>query len=124
MDLDTATTGILDAREKLGNLLASNHPDPMQIGDQMNRMALYLTYVGDHLGELEEERETLKGQEFMKCLKEGKSANQADMLSRAEVAHLTGQIAKVKYLHKDGWEYTSRAQSKLRQYEQQARNSQ
>ena len=60
----------------------------------------------------------------MKCLAEGKSANQADMLSRAEVAILTGQIAKIKYLHKDGWEYTSRAQSKLRQYEQQAQNRQ
>lgn len=124
MDLDTATAGILDARKKLGKLLSSEQPDPNGVGDQMNRMALYLTYVGDHLGELEEEREKRKAAEFMRCLAEGKSANQADMLSRAEVAELTGQIAKIKYLHKDGWEYTSRAQSKLRQYEQQAQNRQ
>jgi hypothetical protein len=122
MDIETATRGILDARERLGKLLASNHPDPQQIGDQMNRMALYLTYVGDHLGQLEEQRETNKAREFMRFLKEGKSANQADTLSRTAVAFLTGQIARVKYLHKDGWEYTSRAQSKLRQYENQSRN--
>ena len=60
MDLDTATAGILDARKKLGKLLSHSQPDPNGVGDQMNRMALYLTYVGDHLGELEEEREKRK----------------------------------------------------------------
>lgn len=122
MELNTAIAGILDTRAKLGKLLTQTHPDPSGVGDQMNRMALYLTYIGDHLGELEERREKTKGAEFMKCLAEGKSANQADMLSRASVADLTGQIAKVKYLHSDGWNYTSRAQSKLRQYERQQSN--
>lgn len=117
MDVGKATRGILDAREKAGQILAKAELNPLELSEQMDRMSLYNTYIGDELGKIAEQRETAKARAYLKYLEEGKSATAADNLARAEVAELTGQEKKLELLHDDVWQYTSRIQSRLRRWE-------
>lgn len=117
MDILTATKGIISVRKRI----ATSWNNPIELSDLGNKMANYNAYLGDHLGELEEERETKKGSAYLRCLKGGMSATASDNHSRAEVAELTGQIAKFRLMHSDANTQISMIQSRLKVLENKLR---
>lgn len=119
MDIETATRGVLDARRKAGEILSRKRLDPVALAEQMDRMSLYNTYVGDELGRVSDERENKRAHHYLNGLKQGMSATAAENHARALVAELTGTEKKLKLLHSDVWEYASKIQSRLRGWEQE-----
>jgi hypothetical protein len=77
--------------------------------------------LGDHLGELEEFRETTKGVRYLDFIKQGFSSTAADNQSRAEVAEVTGQVKRLKLMHSDASGQVSMIQSRLRVLEAERR---
>ena len=118
MDLQTAVKGIASVRERI----VDSWELPNPLSDAANKMALYNAYLGDHLGQLEYDREVTKGEKYNQYLNTGMSATGADTRSRADVAELTGKIKKFNLMHSDAANQISIIQSRLRVLESNRRN--
>ena len=118
MDLQTVIEGILAIRKKIEGSWAN----PNALSDLGHRLAHYNSYLGDHLGDYEHDREIRKGTSYLDYLKQGVSDTGADNRSRAEVAELTGNIKKLKLMHDDADKQISMIQSRLRVLEANRRN--
>ena len=119
MELDTAIKGIISVRERI----ASSWDNPVELSDLGNKMATYNAHLGDHLGQLEEEREVNKGKAYLQCLKNGMSATASDNHSRAQTSETYGQIKRLKLMHSDADTQVSMIQSRLKVLENQLRGS-
>lgn len=119
MELDVTIKGIISVR----NRIAEAWDNPNDLSDLGNKMALYNAYLGDHLGEVEADRENAKAQAYMNYIKGGMPTTQADNLSRAEVSELTGQARKLGLMHKDAHRQISMIQSRLKVLENQIRSN-
>lgn len=112
MDLEVATKGMMDAREALRSTRGVT--DPFYISEQMQRLTQYTGAVEETLAEKEEELEVLEMNKFIHYTKtEGKSVNQAEILSKQEVGELKGEIAKLKRYVNSSWQIIGVAQSRF-----------
>lgn len=109
MELDKAVEGIMSVRKRIEQAWGN----PVELSDLGNKLAAYNSYVGDHLGEIKEEREVRKAHEYLELIRT-ESATAANNLSRARVATLTGKIKKLELLHSDTSNQVSMLQSRLR----------
>lgn len=117
MDIDTAVKGIISVRERI----TKSWEDPVALSDLGNKMTSYAANLGDHLGKLEEERETTRATKYLQYIKSGASATASENRARAEVAELTGKVRKLKLMHSDAHAQVSIIQSRLRVIENQIR---
>ena len=117
MELDVAVKGIISVRKRI----TKEWGNPVNLSDLANKLANYNAYLGDHLGELEEERESKRGKQYMHYLKQGLSATAAENNSRAETAELHGQILKLRLMHRDAETQISMIQSRLKVLENKLR---
>lgn len=111
MDLQQAVTLMLDARAKLRT--RDGIESPSYISREMMRLAQATGAVEEHLAELEEKIEIDEMNIFNGWLADGKSTNQAEMLSKQEVGALKGQIAKLKRYVNSSWAIIGTAQSRF-----------
>lgn len=118
MELDKAVKGVLSVRKRI----ETSWDNPSALSDLGNRMATYLAYLGDHIGELEEVRENSKASIYLDYVNKGESATSADNMSRAEVAEQTGQLKKLRLMHSDAHAQVSMIQSRLRVLESERRS--
>jgi len=118
MELEKAVDGILSVRKRMEQCWGN----PTELSDLGNKMATYQAYLGDHLGQLKEEREVKKAHEYLELIKT-ESATGADNLSRARVATITGQIKRLELLHSDTSNQVSMLQSRLRVLADERRNT-
>lgn len=118
MDLDKAVEGYFDTRKRL----ESNWANPRLLSDIMLKMSTYLSYIGDHLGDLKEEYEHKRAKSFMGHLGNNKSASAAENLARVDTAEIRGKAAKLELTLKNGQNLVSIGQSRLRVLENEARN--
>ena len=124
MDIELATKGILDSRQKVGAMLKAKVLDPDGLSLEMGRMNIYAAYVSDELGKIAAEREETKAALYLDLLKSGKSATGADNYSRAEVAHLTSQERILELLYQSTNNTVGVIQSRLKAYVNEARSQQ
>lgn len=117
MDINTATKGYIDTRKRL----EKNFNSPNYISDTLFRMGVYLSHIGDHLGDLKAEYEQERAKAFMAHL-ETKSASAAENLARVDTSEIRGQVAKLELTLKNGQNLVSIGQSRLRVLENEARN--
>jgi hypothetical protein len=118
MDIDTAINGYLDTRRRL----EKSFSNPNLISDTLFKMGIYLSHIGDHLGELKHSYETNRAQAYVTYLNQGKSATNAENLARTDTAEIRGQINKLELTLKNGQNLVSIGQSRLRVLESEARN--
>lgn len=111
MDLQVATKGMLDAREKLRS--RDGVVNPTFISEQMQRLAQFTGAVEEHLAELEEQIEVNEMQHFNDWRTDGKSVNQAETLAKQEVSNIKGNIAKLKRYVNSSWAIIGVAQSRF-----------
>jgi hypothetical protein len=109
MPIDTAVLGYFKKRKELE--LAWN--DANELGDIMLKMATYLSYIGDEIGNQKEQYEAERAKKYLEHIKK-ESASKAENLARSELASLRGSIAKLEITHKNGWSLVSIGQSRLR----------
>lgn len=119
MNLEEATKGMMDAREKLRSKRGVIEPD--FISENMMRLAVYTSAVEEHLAQLEEEIELQLMNKFMKYTfgEDKKSVNQAETLARFETGGTKGQIAKLKRYVNSSWQLVSTAQSRWNHLQKQ-----
>lgn len=117
MELDKAITGYFDTRKRL----ESSWSNPRLLSDIMLKMSTYLSYIGDHLGDLKAEYEQERAKAFMAHL-ETKSASAAENLARVDTSEIRGQVAKLELTLKNGQNLVSIGQSRLRVLENEMRN--
>jgi hypothetical protein len=111
MDLQQSVTLMLDARAKLRT--REGIESPSYISREMMRLAQATGAVEEHLAELEERIEIDEMNIFNGWLADGKSINQAEMLSKQEVGALKGQVAKLKRYVNSSWAIIGTAQSRF-----------
>lgn len=118
MDLDKAVTGYMDTRKRL----ESSWSNPRLLSDIMLKMSTYLSYIGDHLGDLKAEYEQERAKAYMKNLNSGETASKSENLARVATADIRGNVAKLELTLKNGQNLVSIGQSRLRVLENEARN--
>lgn len=118
MELDKAIEGYFDTRKRL----ESNFTNPNLISDILFKMSVYLSHIGDQVGELKVQYETDRAASYMFHLNGGKSASGAENLARAETAETRGKLAKLELTLKNGQNLISVGQSRLRVLENEMRN--
>jgi len=118
MDTDTAVKGYFQKRKELEGSWSIPH----KLSETNLKLATYLTYIGESVGQLKEEYETKRAKAYLLHLNSGKSASNAENLARSDTAELRGQIAKLELMLKTGLNLNSNAQSHLRVLESEARN--
>lgn len=111
MDINTAITGLLDARNQLRSKRGVS--DPTFISEQMMRLTQFTGAVEEHLAVYEEELEVAEMQEFDKQLTQGKSVNMSETLAKQKVGSLKGKIAYLKRLVNSSWSIIGVAQSRF-----------
>lgn len=111
MDINTAITGLLDARNQLRSRQGVSNPT--FISEQMMRLTQFTGAVEEHLAVLEEELEVTEMQEFDKQLTQGKSVNMSETLAKQKVGSLKGKIAYLKRLVNSSWSIIGVAQSRF-----------
>lgn len=122
MEVDQIVKGILDVRKQIQGILRSQNPNPVALSQQGVRLVTWNAELGDKLGELEYERETMRAAEYLSKLdQEGQSATSAENFARAAVAEATGQLAKLKIMHRDAANMISMVQSHLKVMENESR---
>lgn len=118
MELEQAVTGYFDTRKRLEKAWGK----PLQLSDVMLKMSTYLSYIGDHLGELKAKYETDRATAYMQYLQEGKSASNSENLARVDTSETRGQGNKLELTLKNGQNLVSVGQSRLRVLDQGGRN--
>lgn len=112
MDLEDAIDGMMKTRAALRTRQGVS--DPNFISEQMQRLAQYTGAVEEHLAPLEEQLEIDEMEKFKHYTKnEGKSVNQAEILTKQEVGEVKGQIAKLKRYISSSWQIVGVAQSRF-----------
>jgi hypothetical protein len=111
MDINTAITGLLDARNQLRSKRGVS--DPTFISEQMMRLTQFTGAVEEHLAVYEEELEVAEMQEFDNQLTQGKSVNMSETLAKQKVGSLKGKIAYLKRLVNSSWSIIGVAQSRF-----------
>lgn len=111
MNLEKAIEGMLEARDKLRS--KSGVVDAFFISEQMQRLAQYTGAVEEHLADLEELLETTESRDFNSYLKQGKSVNAAETLTKQAVGDIKGKIAKLKRLVNSSWSIIGVSQSRF-----------
>lgn len=110
MNLDEALKGLLKTREALQS--KQGVTNPVFISENMQRLAQYVGAVEVYLADLESELENLEMTKFLAHLKEGKSVNMSETLTKQEVGSHKGEIAKLSRLVKSSWSIIGTAQSR------------
>lgn len=118
MEIDQAIKGYIQHRQ----ILQQNFNSPNKISDELMKIATYLTYVGDALGELKEQYEVERAIKYKEYLDKDYSNAQAENLARADTAKTRGQKEKVEIMLKNGQQLISIGQSRLRVLGDEARN--
>ena len=110
MEIEQAVNGYFAKRKELEGVWAI----PSKLSDVILKLATYLSYIGDRVGELKEEYEAERAKSYLRHLNEGKSASNAENLARCETAEIRGQVAKFELMLKTGLNLTSIGQSRLK----------
>lgn len=118
MDIDTAVKGYFEKRKELERAWSM----PSKLSETNLKLAAYLSYIGDSVGQRKEEYEAKRAKAYLTHLNSGKSASNAENLARGETAELRGEIAKLDLMIKTGLNLNTNAQSHLRVLENEARN--
>jgi len=112
MNLEDATKGMMDARAKLRT--KQGVIDPNFISEQMQRLTQYTGAVEEHLADLEEQLELEEMNKFVAYTQaQGKTVNQAEILTKMEVGATKGKIAKLKRYVNSSWQIVGVAQSRV-----------
>lgn len=112
MELQEAVKGMMDARAQLRS--RKGVVSPSFISEQMQRLTQYTGAVEEHLAVLEEQLEVEEMNKFIHYSKEeGRSINQAEILSKQEVGSQKGEIAKLKRYVNSSWQIVGVAQSRF-----------
>lgn len=118
MDLQLAVDGMMKTRAALRS--SQGVINPGFISEQMQRLTQYTGAVEEHLAELEEKLEVDEMQKFMHYTKaEGKTVNQAEIITKQEVGEVKGQIAKLKRYVNSSWQIVGVAQSRFNHLQKQ-----
>ena len=118
MEIDKAITGYFAKKKEIEGYFNM----PSQLSNSLFKAALYLSYIGEFIGELKEKRETQRAKAYLKHLNEGKSATNAQNLARCEVAEITGEIDKLEMMWKSGNNFNDLGRSRLKVLEAESRN--
>lgn len=110
MELDEAIKGMLTTREFLRSKPGID--DALFISEQMQRLTQYTGAVEEHLAQFEEALETDETALFNGYLKQGKSVNAAETLTKQEVGPSKGNIAKLKRYVDSSWKIIGVSQSR------------
>ena len=119
MDIDTIVKKISELRE----LIHAAKGKPSKLIEYAHDMAHYTALLGDYTGQLKFHKENLWGSEYLKLIKQDKSATAARNLANAKVAHLTANIKKFELLHKNCHAQLSIIQSELKVLESERRSN-
>ena len=118
MGLEEAINGLLKTREALRSTRGIT--DPNFISEQMQRLAQYTGAVEEHLANYEEQLEEKEMDLFKHQTNvQGKSINQAEIITRMETGDLKGQVAKLKRYVNSSWQIVGVAQSRFNHLQKQ-----
>lgn len=118
MELTDAITGMLKTREALRTRQGVS--DPYFISEQMQRLTQYVSAVEEHLAEREEQLEIEEMNKFIHYTRtEGKSVNQAAIITKQEVGSSKGEIAKLKRYVSSSWQIVGVSQSRFNHLQKQ-----
>lgn len=118
MEIDKSVSGLLAKKKEMEGHFNS----PSHLSDDIFKAALYISYIGEFIGERKEEYELARAKSYLNHLNGGKSATNAENLARCETAELRGQINKLEMVLKTGLNLTSIGQSRLKVLENESRN--
>ena len=111
MELNKAMTGLAATRQALRS--QKGVVDPSFISEQMQRLTQYCGAVEEHLAQLEEQYEEKEMNLFLDYMKQGKSGNQAEILTKMELGKEKGQIARLRRYVNSSWQIVGVAQSRV-----------
>jgi hypothetical protein len=109
LDLSTAVKGYFDTRERLTKQWGNKEA----IADILFKMATYLTYISDELGNLKEQYELQRASKYLQYIKTN-SDNKSQNLARTDLAEIKGQIEKLEIMNKSGWSLVNTGQTRLK----------
>lgn len=109
MDIQTAVKGYFDTRERL----QSQWDNKDAIADTLFKLATYLTYISDELGNLKEQYELQRASKYLNYIKTN-SDNKSQNLARTDLADIKGQIEKLEIMNKSGWSLVNTGQTRLK----------
>lgn len=119
MELDVAIKGYADARERLQGKWTS----PVALSDLAVKIALYGTYIGDHLGDYKAAYETKRAKTYFEAIKSEKSATASENEARSQNAEYHAQIQRLETVYKSLNNLVSVIQSRLRVLEAEQRSN-
>ena len=112
MNIDTAISGMMQAREALQE--AESLSSPTYISDNMYRLAQYVSAVEEGLGTLEEDLEVKESVFFNEMTDAGNSVNATQVSMKYEFAKDRAYINKITRLVSSSWKLISASQSRIK----------
>lgn len=119
MELDIVLTGYADARKRLQSKWSS----PVALSDLAVKIALYGTYIGDHLGQYKADYEQKRAKAYFEAIKQEKSATAAENEARANNADIHAEVVRLETVYKSLNTLVSTMQSKVRVLQDESRNN-
>lgn len=109
MQIDVAIKGYFDTRERL----QKQWDNKDAIADTLFKLATYLTYISDELGNLKEQYELQRASKYLSYIKTN-SDSKSQNLARTDLAKIKGQIEKLEVMNKAGWSLVNTGQTRLK----------
>ena len=120
MNIDTAISGMMQAREALQE--AESLSSPTYISDNMYRLAQYVSAVEEGLGTLEEDLEVKESVFFNEMTDAGNSVNATQVSMKYEFAKDRAYINKITRLVSSSWKLISASQSRIKNLVEESKN--
>ena len=120
MNIDTAISGMMQAREALQE--AESLSSPTYISDNMYRLAQYVSAVEEGLGTLEEDLEVKESVFFKEMTDAGNSVNATQVSMKYEFAKDRAYINKITRLVSSSWKLISASQSRIKNLVEESKN--
>ena len=109
MQIVVAIKGYFDTRERL----QKQWDNKDAIADTLFKLATYLTYISDELGNLKEQYELQRASKYLSYIKTN-SDSKSQNLARTDLADIKGQIEKLEVMNKAGWSLVNTGQTRLK----------
>lgn len=119
MELDSAIKGYASARERLQGKWTS----PVALSDLAVKIALYGTYIGDHLGSYKLSYELKRAKTYSEAIKDEMSATASENKARSDNADDHAQIVRLEVVYKSLNNLVSVIQSRLKVLENEQRSN-
>lgn len=117
MPLEKVLEGIAVYRKQIHDENAWT--DPVKLSDVALKLAVYNSYLADHLADAHKEATDKQHSVYLECLKEGEGTTKAEQIARGESTEERRYYENLKFVYGATESIMSRIQTKIRTIENQ-----